>query len=191
MQKHQDILQQVGRMALATAGCSAIMLAIYAVVGRFTTAVLLGGLLGTVIAVGNFLALSITVSNALDRAAAGDNSVKACMSIQSSSVVRTAILAVIYVLLFHAKVCDPLAALLPLLFAQAAIKLIEFFRKDSKGGDAVPLTGLRFISRSLCLVEFPSRRQRFLRLRLCCCFVLPVLCWAATCKSVPAAARYW
>ena len=130
MQKHQDILQQVGRMALATAGCSAIMLAIYAVVGRFTTAVLLGGLLGTVIAVGNFLALSI--------AAAGDNSVKACMSIQSSSVVRTAILAVIYVLLFHAKVCDPLAALLPLLFAQAAIKLIEFFRKDSKGGDAVP-----------------------------------------------------
>ena len=137
MQKHQDILQQVGRMALATAGCSAIMLAIYAVVGRFTTAVLLG-LLGTVIAVGNFLALSITVSNALDRAAAGDNSVKACMSIQSSSVVRTAILAVIYVLLFHAKVCDPLAALLPLLFAQAAIKLIEFFRKDSKGGDAVP-----------------------------------------------------
>ena len=87
---------------------------------------------------GHFLALSITVSNALDRAAAGDNSVKACMSIQSSSVVRTAILAVIYVLLFHAKVCDPLAALLPLLFAQAAIKLIEFFRKDSKGGDAVP-----------------------------------------------------
>ena len=137
MQKHQDILQQVGRMALATAGCSAIMLAIYAVVGRFTTAVLLGGLLGTVIAVGNFLALIITVSNALDRAAAGD-SAKACMSIQSSSVVRTAILAVIYVLLFHAKVCDPLAALLPLLFAQAAIKLIEFFRKDSKGGDAVP-----------------------------------------------------
>ena len=115
MQKHPDILQQVGRMALATAGCSAIMLAIYAVVGRFTTAVLLGGLLGTVIAVGNFLALSITVSNALDRAAAGDNSAKACMSIQSSSVVRTAILAVIYVLLFHAKVCDPLAALLPLL----------------------------------------------------------------------------
>lgn len=138
MQKHQDILQQVGRMALATAGCSAIMLAIYAVVGRFTTAVLLGGLLGTVIAVGNFLALSITVSNALDRAAAGDNSVKARMSIQSSSVVRTAILAVIYVLLFRAEVCDPLAALLPLLFAQAAIKLIEFFRKDSKGGDAVP-----------------------------------------------------
>ncbi len=64
MQKHQDILQQVGRMALATAGCSAIMLVIYAVVGRFTTAVLLGGLLGTLIAVGNFLALSITVSNA-------------------------------------------------------------------------------------------------------------------------------
>ena len=138
MQKHQDILQQVGRMALVTAGCSAVMLVVYALAGRFTTAVLLGGLLGTVIAVGNFLALSITVSNALDRAAAGDNSVKARMSIQSSSVVRTAILAVIYVLLFRAEVCDPLAALLPLLFAQAAIKLIEFFHKDSKGGDAVP-----------------------------------------------------
>ncbi len=138
MQKHQDILQQVGRMALATAGCSAVMLAVYALAGRFNTEVLLGGLLGTLIAVGNFLALSITVSNALDRAAAGDNALKARMSIQSSSVVRTAILAVIYVLLFRAKICDPLAALLPLLFAQAAIKLIEFFRKDTKGGDAVP-----------------------------------------------------
>lgn len=54
------------------------------------------------------------------------------MSIQSSSVVRTAILAVIYVLLFHAKVCDPLAALLPLLFAQAAIKLVESSAKIPK-----------------------------------------------------------
>lgn len=138
MQKHQDIFQQVGRIALATAGCTIAMLFVYALVGRFTSAVLVGGILGTLIAIGNFLALSITVSNALDRAASGDNSLKARMSIQSSSVMRTAFLAVIYVLLFRAHVCDPLAALLPLLFAQVAIKLVEFFRKDSKGGDAVP-----------------------------------------------------
>ena len=93
MQKHQDILQQVGRMALATAGCSAIMLAIYAVVGRFTTAVLLGGLLGTVIAVGNFLALSITVSNALDhehskfqRCAHGNSGSHLCSAVPCQSL---------------------------------------------------------------------------------------------------------
>ena len=86
MQKHQDILQQVGRMALATAGCSAIMLAIYAVVGRFTTAVLLGGLLGTVIAVGNFLALSVHEHSKFQRCAHGNSGSHLCSAVPCQSL---------------------------------------------------------------------------------------------------------
>ena len=51
-------------------------------------------------------------------------------------MIRLLVLAVIYIVLFRAKVCDPVAALLPLLLAQVALKLVEFFRKDDKGGDA-------------------------------------------------------
>lgn len=118
------------------------MLAVYALAGYYTTEVLVGALIGFVLAMGNFLALSITVSNALDRAANGGSPQKAQLEIQTSSVVRPVVLVIIYILLFRAKLCDPVAAILPLLFAQVCIKLIEFFRKeptkDKKDGDSTP-----------------------------------------------------
>ena len=140
MQKHRDVLQQASRLAVAVALCIAAMLAVYALTGHFTNAVLLGALIGFVMAMGNFLSLSITVSNAMNRAANGGSPQKA----QTSSVVRPVILVIIYILLFRAELCDPLAAILPLLFAQVCIKLIDFFRPDSqaaqktKDGDSTP-----------------------------------------------------
>lgn len=136
MQKHKDILRQVGRFTLALALCVAIMLVIYALLGAFTRSVLLGALAGLVLAIGNFVSLSITVSNAMDRAARDNDPQRAQLSIQASGVLRLLVLAVIYIALFRAKVCDPVAALLPLLMAQAVLKLVEFFRKDDEGGDA-------------------------------------------------------
>ena len=142
MQKHRDIFEQTGRLAVAVALCIAAMLAVYALAGRFDNAVLIGALAGFVLAMGNFLSLSITVSNALDRAANGASPQKAQLEIQTSSVVRPVVLVIIYILLFRAKLCDPVAAILPLLFAQVCIKLIEFFRKeptkDKKDGDSTP-----------------------------------------------------
>ena len=138
MQKNRDVLRQVGGLAVALLVCIAVMLAVYALLGRLDRLVLLGAVFGWILAVGNFLSLSITVSNALDRAANGDSPQKAQLEIQTSSVVRPLVLALIYIVLFRAKVCDPVAALLPLLFAQVAIKVLEFFRNDKKGGDTAP-----------------------------------------------------
>lgn len=135
MQKHRDVLHQTGRLAVALVVCVGVMLGIYAQMGKFTSSVFLGAVIGSLLAIGNFLSLSITVSNALDRAARDQDPQRAQLSIQASSVVRLLALAAIYILLFRAKVCDPVAALIPLLLAQAALKLVEFFRKDDKGGD--------------------------------------------------------
>ena len=103
MQKHRDVLQQASRLAVAVALCIAAMLAVYALIGRFTNAVLLGALIGFVMAMGNFLSLSITVSNAMNRAANGGSPQKAQLEIQTSSVVRPVILVIIYILLFRAE----------------------------------------------------------------------------------------
>ena len=138
MQKNRDVLRQVGGLAVALLVCIAVKLAVYALLGRLDRLVLLGAVFGWILAVGNFLSLSITVSNALDRAANGGSPQKAQLEIQTSSVVRPLVLALIYIVLFRAKVCDPVAALLPLLFAQVAIKVLEFFRNDKKGGDTAP-----------------------------------------------------
>ena len=138
MQKNRGVLRQVGGLAAALLVCIAVMLAVYALLGRLDRMVLLGALFGWLLALGNFLSLSITVSNALDRAANGGSPQKVQLEIQTSSVVRPLVLAVIYIVLFRAKICDPVAALLPLLFAQVAIKVLEFFRNDKKGGDTAP-----------------------------------------------------
>ena len=138
MQKNRDVLRQVGGLAVALLVCIAVMLAVYALLGRLARLVLLGAVFGWILAVGNFLSLSITVSNALDRAANGGSPQKAQLEIHTSRVVRPLVLALIYIVLFRAKVCDPVAALLPLLFAQVAIKVLEFFRNDKKGGDTAP-----------------------------------------------------
>ena len=71
MQKNRDVLRQVGGLAVALLVCIAVMLAVYALLGRLDRLVLLGAVFGWILAVGNFLSLSITVSNALDRAPAG------------------------------------------------------------------------------------------------------------------------
>lgn len=136
MQKYTQIARQNLRLAVATLACVLAMLAVYLLLGACTPQVVLGALIGLVLAVGNFFFLSVTVSNALERAARDDDPRRAQLSIQMSGTVRLLVLAVIYVLLFRARLCDPVAALLPLIFAQVAIKFVEFFRKDDKGGDA-------------------------------------------------------
>ena len=136
MQKHRDILHQVTRLTIAMIICVGIMLGIYALLGIFTRSVLVGAVVGLLLSIGNFVALSITVSNALDRAARANDPQRAQLSIQTSSVIRLLVLAAIYILLFRAKLCDPIAALLPLLLAQGVLKLVEFFRNDKEGGGA-------------------------------------------------------
>lgn len=136
MQKHRDILHQVTRLTIAMIICVGIMLGIYALLGIFTRSVLVGAVVGLLLSIGNFVSLSITVSNALDRAARDNDPQRAQLSIQASSVVRLLVLAAIYILLFRAKLCDPIAALLPLLLAQGVLKLVEFFRNDKEGGGA-------------------------------------------------------
>ena len=136
MQKHRDILHQVTRLTIAMIICVGIMLGIYALLGIFTRSVLVGAVVGLLLSIGNFVSLSITVSNALDRAARDNDPQRAQLSIQTSSVIRLLVLAAIYILLFRTKLCDPIAALLPLLLAQGVLKLVEFFRNDKEGGGA-------------------------------------------------------
>ena len=111
-------------------GLTAAMVVVYIIIGKFTDKVIIGAVLGAIIASLNFLALTITVSKAADRAEGTGEAAKAKMSVQASSVIRMLVLAGIYILLLKAEICDPIAALLPLIFIQLGITLMEFFRKD-------------------------------------------------------------
>ncbi|HJD20503.1 MAG TPA: ATP synthase subunit I [Candidatus Gemmiger faecigallinarum] len=134
MRKYRDVLGQVLRLAAIVAVCVAVMFGVYAALGRFTEKVLIGGLVGGAIAVAHFLVLSITIARALDRAAEDSDPARLQLSIQASTGIRLLFIAVVLILLFRGGICDPVAALIPLLFAQFALKCIDLFRAG-KGDD--------------------------------------------------------
>lgn len=128
MHKYRDVLGQVGRLAAVEAVCVAVILAVYFFLGGLDAKVLLGALIGGAMSVGHFLVLSITVSNALDRAKDEEEAAHVRVSILASASMRLLVMAVILIVLFKAGICDPVAALVPLLCAQLALKFIGFFQ---------------------------------------------------------------
>lgn len=134
MGKYRDVLGQVLRLAAIVAVCVAAMFGVYAVLGRFDQKVFAGGLIGGGIAVAHFLFLSVTIAHALDRAKEEENAARLQLSIQASTGIRLLVIAVVLILLFRAEICDPVAALIPLLIAQFALKFIDLFR-GGKGED--------------------------------------------------------
>lgn len=131
--KHKDVLMQVLHIFLCEVGCIGVMLLVYSLMEKMDKGVLLGALLGGLIAIGNFLFLSICVSRAADKAAKAQTkeaAAKATLSVQRNSLMRKFALIAIYILLLRSKCLAPLPLILPLVFVQASIYILEFFRKD-------------------------------------------------------------
>ena len=128
--KNRDILNQVLRLLLGTAVCTGLMLAVYALLDKLTAAVMLGALAGLILSVGNFFFLAISVSRAADRATETGDAAKAKREIRSAFSARLLVLFLLYFLILKTGRLDAVAALLPMLFAQLSLRVIEFFRKD-------------------------------------------------------------
>lgn len=123
-------IEQIIRIAVGEAIFVGLMLSVYGMLGKFSKEVFVGAMLGSVLAVLNFLVLSMVVVRAAERAQQGEVA-KATIAVQSSSVYRLLGMGAVLVLAFKAGVCDPLAALLPLLFVRMTINFMGFFEKES------------------------------------------------------------
>ena len=70
--KHKNpAITETLRILVGMLICLALMLGVYALIQKFSLAVLFGGLVGTVIAVGNFFFMAIGLSNLADDAEEG------------------------------------------------------------------------------------------------------------------------
>lgn len=134
--RNKDVLKQVLLIFACEVACICVMLAVYALMNKLDSTVLLGALAGGLVAIGNFLFLSISVSRAADRAASGEEgaAAKATVSVQRNSILRKVALIIIYIILLKSGYFDLLATILPLVFVQVSIYVTEFFRKG--GGKA-------------------------------------------------------
>lgn len=120
--------KEIAFIAAGEAVCVAVMYLVYFLMGKFGPSVLLGGLLGLVLATGNFVALAVAATLAADRAQAQDVAGgQKLMGI--SSPLRLFALAVILFLCAKSSVFDVIALVLPLLFVRPILMVGEFFRK--------------------------------------------------------------
>lgn len=131
MNSRKLVLKETAIVAIGEGICVAAMIGIFALLGYYDTSVLLGGIVGGVVAVLNFFFMAIIVDLAADRAErqeveSGQKLLKA------SYPVRILVLAVVLIACAKSGVFHVLALALPLVFVRPTLTIAEFFRK--KGG---------------------------------------------------------
>jgi hypothetical protein len=125
------VLKETAFIAAGEAVCVAVMFLVYFLIEKFSVSVLLGGLVGLLLATGNFFALAVAATLAADRAQAQD--VEGGQKLMRSSYpLRLLALAVILFLCARSGVFDVIALVLPLLFVRPILTIGEFFRKKGE-----------------------------------------------------------
>lgn len=128
MNPRQFILKETAFLALGEAVCVAAMVGIFAMLGYFDYTVILGGVIGLLIAVGNFFFMAITSDAAADKAMEEDvKGGKATM--KASYAMRLVAIGVLLFVFAKSGHCNVIALVCPMFFVFPVITVIEFFRK--------------------------------------------------------------
>lgn len=132
MDMRKYILRQTGIVALGEALGVAAMVGIFALLGYFDKTVVLGGIVGGVVAVGNFFAMAIGVSLAADKAEK-QNVKGGQATVKGSYLLRMLVMAVVLFAFARSGLCNVIALVVPLVFVRFTLTLAEFFKR--KPGD--------------------------------------------------------
>lgn len=117
----QSIVKETKRIAVGTVIMLVVMLAVYAVLGKFTVGVLLGGLLGSAYAIFNFFLLGMT----LQEAASMTDQQMAHMKVRSSYSTRMIGMLILAVVAFALPFVEGIPCLIALLFPRATIFVLQ------------------------------------------------------------------
>lgn len=132
MDMRKYVLRQTGLVAFGEAVGVAAMLGVFALLGYFDKTVLLGGIVGGAVAVGNFFAMAIGVNIAADKAQ-NQNVKGGQATVKASYMLRLVVMAVVLFAFAKSGLCNVIALVVPLVFVRFTLTLAEFFRR--KPGD--------------------------------------------------------
>lgn len=132
-------------IALGEAIVSGIIIAVFALLGKFDHTVALGALLGSLVIVLNFLFLSISTNKAVDKIMAlrpdgemddeqaakfaQENAVRLQATVKLSFIIRTLSMLAALVVAFLTGVFNLIATVIPLLMLRPIIYVTEIFRR--------------------------------------------------------------
>lgn len=106
--------------------CLGLMLGVYALIDKLTVPVLVGGIVGTLVGVGNFFFMAIGLMNLTQDATES----KVRLRTQTSLLIRSAAIFAILVVAIRFCGCDALATLLPMLFTRPVLMVEQFILKS-------------------------------------------------------------
>ena len=129
MESRKYVIKETLRVALGVAVCVAAMIGVFALLGQFSREVVLGGIVGGLVAVGNFFFMAVGVTLAADKAE--DQDVRGGKAMVSSSyTIRLIVMAVVLFAATKSGYCNVFALVIPLLFVRPVLTIGEFFRKS-------------------------------------------------------------
>ena len=136
MKPQEAVLKETGHIALGTLILTAVMIAVFAVIGRFDLAVLLGGLYGCGLAVANFFFLGLTVQRVAESAQklqgeeVDPDAVKlAKLKMRQSYMLRMLLGAGLLILGLAVLKLNWIACVCPLVFPRITISAMDVFKR--------------------------------------------------------------
>ena len=131
MNARKFILRETALLAIGEAVCIAAMIGIFALLGNLDYTVILGGILGGILAIGNFFFMAIASNTAADKAAEQDVKQGKAM-IKGSYFGRLLVIGLLLFVFAKSGHCNVLAMACPLFFVFPILTVIEFFRKSGE-----------------------------------------------------------
>ncbi len=128
MDSRKFILKKTAVIAIGQLLCVAVMIGVFALLGYYDRSVLLGGIFGGIIAVGNFFAMAVCADLAADKAEQGNVQGGQAL-VRTSYIGRLAVVAIVLFALVKSGLCHVFAAVLPLIFNRPILTVSEFFGK--------------------------------------------------------------
>lgn len=131
MDSRRFVLKETAIVLLGEILCSGAMVGIFALLGKYDSAVLLGAAVGAVLATLNFFFMAVGATLAADKAE--NQNVKGGKAmIQSSYLIRLVVLFAILFAFAKSGLCNVIALVVPLIFIRPVLTIAEFFRKPGE-----------------------------------------------------------
>lgn len=128
MESKKTAFFETGIVAAGEMLCTGAMFGIYGLLGRFDTSVLMGGIVGLILATANFLFMAMAADIAADRAEKQDVR-GGQLLIRNSYLLRMAVLFGVLFLCARSGWFDLIALVLPLILVSPILFTVEAFRK--------------------------------------------------------------
>lgn len=131
MDSKKLVWRETGIVAAGVLLCTAVMVGVFAMLGKYDVSVLLGGAAGALLAVGNFFFMAVGITLAADKAEKQEVNAGKLLA-RNSYMLRLLVLAVLLFACAKSGIFNLIALVLPLVFVRPTLTISEFFRKTGE-----------------------------------------------------------